>query len=211
VVTPIFCNFRSASRRHLLRCIIFSGRMAELGHERRINANAPAAGRPQTPDPAGGQGGFRLGPGLASRAAKQPRSAWPSPKIVPAHLAARKSPPHSRPSRRGSSAGTPAARQDRARAGRDGVHPRRLQERQRSQDDRHGSPPVRYPFSTRPQKPDRCRFLTHRRAFARLMREWLSGNSPEAQAGSEPLLGGPRVCTVCSEQRCCQPSRGESA
>ena len=32
-----------------------------LGHERRIRANAPAAGRPQTADPAGGQGGFRLG------------------------------------------------------------------------------------------------------------------------------------------------------
>jgi hypothetical protein len=36
--------------------------MAAPGHERRIRANAPAAGRPQTADPAGGQGGFRLGP-----------------------------------------------------------------------------------------------------------------------------------------------------
>jgi hypothetical protein len=32
------------------------------GHERRIRANTPAAGRPQTADPAGRQGGFRLGP-----------------------------------------------------------------------------------------------------------------------------------------------------
>jgi hypothetical protein len=29
--------------------------------ERRIRSNAPAPGRPQTADPAGGQGGFRLG------------------------------------------------------------------------------------------------------------------------------------------------------
>jgi hypothetical protein len=36
--------------------------MAGSGHERRIRANAPAAGRPQTADPAGGRGGFRLGP-----------------------------------------------------------------------------------------------------------------------------------------------------
>ena len=36
------------------------------GHERRIRANAPAAGRPKTADPAGGQGGFRLGPGPAA-------------------------------------------------------------------------------------------------------------------------------------------------
>jgi hypothetical protein len=35
------------------------------GHERRIRANAPAGGRPQTADPAGGQGGFRLGPEAA--------------------------------------------------------------------------------------------------------------------------------------------------
>jgi hypothetical protein len=48
----------------LLRCIIFSGRMSELDHERRIGANAPAAGRarnchqyrfPCIPD------GYRLG------------------------------------------------------------------------------------------------------------------------------------------------------
>ena len=32
-----------------------------MGHERRIGANSPAAGRPQTADPAGGEGGFRLG------------------------------------------------------------------------------------------------------------------------------------------------------
>jgi hypothetical protein len=32
--------------------------MSEVGHERRIGANAPAAGRAQTADPAGGQGGF---------------------------------------------------------------------------------------------------------------------------------------------------------
>jgi hypothetical protein len=36
--------------------------MAAVGHERRIRANAPAAGRPQTADPAGSHGGFRLGP-----------------------------------------------------------------------------------------------------------------------------------------------------
>ena len=36
--------------------------MAAVGHERWIRANTPAAGRPQTADPAGGQGGFRLGP-----------------------------------------------------------------------------------------------------------------------------------------------------
>ena len=36
--------------------------MSLMGHERRIRANAPAAGRPQAADPAGGQGGFRLGP-----------------------------------------------------------------------------------------------------------------------------------------------------
>jgi hypothetical protein len=41
-----------------------------LGHERRIGANAPAAGRPQTADPAGGQGGFRLGPQAAPGTAK---------------------------------------------------------------------------------------------------------------------------------------------
>jgi hypothetical protein len=46
-------------------------RTSELGHERRIRADAPATGRPQTVDPARGQGGFRLGPcvdgsGLAS-------------------------------------------------------------------------------------------------------------------------------------------------
>jgi hypothetical protein len=35
---------------------------AEMGHERRIRADASAAGRPQTADAAGGQGGFRLGP-----------------------------------------------------------------------------------------------------------------------------------------------------
>jgi hypothetical protein len=33
-----------------------------MGHERRIRANGPAAGRPQTADPAGGKDGFRLGP-----------------------------------------------------------------------------------------------------------------------------------------------------
>jgi hypothetical protein len=38
------------------------GLMSAQGHERRIGANASAAGRPQTADPAGGQGGFRLGP-----------------------------------------------------------------------------------------------------------------------------------------------------
>jgi hypothetical protein len=53
--------------------------MAEKGHERRIGANASAAGRPQTADPAGGQGGFRLGPKLASRAAK--KIGRPSPAI----------------------------------------------------------------------------------------------------------------------------------
>jgi len=37
--------------------------MAGWGHERRIRANARAAGRPQTAYPAGGQGGFRPGPG----------------------------------------------------------------------------------------------------------------------------------------------------
>jgi len=36
--------------------------ISAMGHERRIGANAPAAGRPQTADPAGGQRGFRLGP-----------------------------------------------------------------------------------------------------------------------------------------------------
>jgi hypothetical protein len=45
--------------------------MSPLGHERRIGANAPAAGRPQTADPAGGQGGFRLGPQPDSRTAKK--------------------------------------------------------------------------------------------------------------------------------------------
>jgi hypothetical protein len=35
--------------------------MSVEGRERRIGANAPAAGQPQTADPAGGQGGFRLG------------------------------------------------------------------------------------------------------------------------------------------------------
>jgi hypothetical protein len=44
---------------------------AATGHERRIGANASAAGRPQTADPAGGQGGFRLGPRAASRSAKK--------------------------------------------------------------------------------------------------------------------------------------------
>ena len=39
--------------------------MSQLGHERRIKANAPAAGRPQTADSAGGQGGFRLGSRIA--------------------------------------------------------------------------------------------------------------------------------------------------
>jgi hypothetical protein len=47
------------------------GRMAASGHERRIGANAPAAGRPRTADPARGKVSFRLGPcvdgsGLAS-------------------------------------------------------------------------------------------------------------------------------------------------
>jgi hypothetical protein len=40
------------------------------GHRQRVGADAPAAGRPQTADPAGGQGGFRLGPKPGSRAAK---------------------------------------------------------------------------------------------------------------------------------------------
>jgi hypothetical protein len=40
--------------------------MSLMGHERRIRAYALAAGRPQTADPAGGQGGFRLGPGADS-------------------------------------------------------------------------------------------------------------------------------------------------
>ena len=34
------------------------------GHERWIRANAPAAGRPQTADPAGGQGGCGFGVSL---------------------------------------------------------------------------------------------------------------------------------------------------
>jgi len=33
--------------------------MSESGHERRIRANAPAAARPRTADPAAGQGGYR--------------------------------------------------------------------------------------------------------------------------------------------------------
>jgi hypothetical protein len=44
--------------------------ISAMGHERRIGANAPAAGRSQTADPAGGQGGFRLGPATDSRAAQ---------------------------------------------------------------------------------------------------------------------------------------------
>jgi hypothetical protein len=46
-----------------------TGRNTGRGHERRIRANAPAAGQPQTADPAGGQGGFRLGPPADSRSA----------------------------------------------------------------------------------------------------------------------------------------------
>jgi hypothetical protein len=44
---------------------------AAMGHERRIRANAPAADRPRTVDPTGGQGGFRLGPLADSRVAKR--------------------------------------------------------------------------------------------------------------------------------------------
>jgi hypothetical protein len=36
--------------------------MSLKGHERRMKASAPAAGRPRPADPTGGQGGFRLGP-----------------------------------------------------------------------------------------------------------------------------------------------------
>ena len=40
-----------------------SGIARRWGRERRIRANAPAAGRPRTANPTGGHGGFRLGPG----------------------------------------------------------------------------------------------------------------------------------------------------
>jgi hypothetical protein len=43
-----------------------------MGHERRIEADAPAAGRPQTADPAGGQGGFAD----PAKADKRTRSKW---------------------------------------------------------------------------------------------------------------------------------------
>jgi hypothetical protein len=68
----------------LLRCTIFLGRESEKGHERRMGANASAAARPQTADPAGGQGGFRLGPKPASRAAKKiGKTSTSSPDIQP--------------------------------------------------------------------------------------------------------------------------------
>jgi hypothetical protein len=58
-----------------------------MGPERRIGANAPAAGRPQTADPAGGQGGFRLGPQAASRAAINIEGIFPQgqTRSVPRH------------------------------------------------------------------------------------------------------------------------------
>jgi hypothetical protein len=43
--------------------------MSQMGHERRMGAKAPAAGRPQTADPAGRHGGFRPGPSADSRSA----------------------------------------------------------------------------------------------------------------------------------------------
>jgi hypothetical protein len=50
----------------MLRC---AGDDGSGSHERRISANAPAAGRHQTADRADGQGGFRAQP--ASRAANK--------------------------------------------------------------------------------------------------------------------------------------------
>jgi hypothetical protein len=50
-----------ARKLHFYPCCVAHA-VTELGHERRIRANAPAAGRPQTADPADGQGGFRVGP-----------------------------------------------------------------------------------------------------------------------------------------------------
>jgi hypothetical protein len=76
-------SIMAVRRATLLRCIIFSGLMSARGHERRIRANAPAAGRPRTADPAGGQGGFRLGPRAAARAAKKVAGGWSPGEMQP--------------------------------------------------------------------------------------------------------------------------------